>query len=151
MKKIILMAVVMLSSVATYAQNAVGQVTIQPKVGLSIANVTDIDGTDPRYGVVAGAEFEYGVSDIFGLSAGALYSMQTFVELEPHFVKAGAEVIEKLVVDFTPCQHLFVVPDGFLVGNISHITDAKEVTKTGAVDNLILYLMVAQTVVTLKK
>jgi hypothetical protein len=29
MKKIILMAVVMLSSVATYAQNAVGQVTIQ--------------------------------------------------------------------------------------------------------------------------
>src|SRR5574344_395703 len=75
----------------------------------------------------------------------------TFVELEPHFVKAGAEVIEKLVVDFTPCQHLFVVPDGFLVGNISHITDAKEVTKTGAVDNLILYLMVAQTVVTLKK
>jgi hypothetical protein len=49
---------------------------LQPKVGLSIANVTDIDGTDPRYGVVAGAEFEYGVSDIFGLSAGALYSMQ---------------------------------------------------------------------------
>lgn len=76
MKKIILMAVVMLSSVATYAQNAVGQVTIQPKVGLSIANVTDIDGTDPRYGVVAGAEFEYGISDIFSLSAGALYSMQ---------------------------------------------------------------------------
>ena len=72
----ILVAVIMLSSVAIYAQNEVGQITIQPKVGLNIANSTDIDGTDPRFGIVAGAEFEYGVSDIFSISAGALYSMQ---------------------------------------------------------------------------
>jgi len=76
MKKMILVAVIMLSSVAIYAQNEVGQITIQPKVGLNIANSTDIDGTDPRFGIVAGAEFEYGVSDIFSISAGALYSMQ---------------------------------------------------------------------------
>lgn len=76
MKKMILMAVIMLSSVATYAQNEVGQITIQPKVGLNIANFTKVDGSDPRYGVVGGVEFEYGVSDIFGISAGALYSMQ---------------------------------------------------------------------------
>lgn len=76
MKKIILMAVVMLSSMATYAQNAPGQITIQPKIGLSIADFTKEDDTDPRFGIVAGAEFEYGVSDIFSVSAGALYSMQ---------------------------------------------------------------------------
>ena len=71
--------------------------------------------------------------------------------VEPHFVKAGAEVIEKSVIDFSTCQHLLVIPHGFLVGNVSDITDAKKFAKTGAVDNLILYLMVAQTVVTLKK
>jgi len=57
MKKMILMAAIMLSSVATYAQNEVGQITIQPKIGLSVANFTKANGSDPRYGVVAGAEF----------------------------------------------------------------------------------------------
>ena len=40
-----------------------------------MANLTDADG-DIRAGVAAGVEFEYQVSDIFSLSAGALYSMQ---------------------------------------------------------------------------
>ena len=75
MKKIILMAVMALATVSSFAQHAVGTFTIQPKVGLSLANVTKGDG-DIRVGAVAGAEFEYQVSDIFSLSAGALYSMQ---------------------------------------------------------------------------
>mgnify|MGYP004509337489 FL=1 len=75
MKKIILMAVMALASVSSFAQHAVGTFSIQPKVGLSLANVTKGDG-DIRVGAVAGAEFEYQVSDIFSLSAGALYSMQ---------------------------------------------------------------------------
>lgn len=75
MKKLILMAVMALATVSSFAQHAVGTFTIQPKVGLNLANVTDGDG-DIRVGAVAGAEFEYQVSDIFSLSAGALYSMQ---------------------------------------------------------------------------
>lgn len=75
MKKIILMAVMALATVSSFAQHAVGTFTIQPKVGLNLANVTKGDG-DIRVGAVAGAEFEYQVSDIFSLSAGALYSMQ---------------------------------------------------------------------------
>lgn len=75
MKKIILMAVMALATVSSFAQHAVGTFTIQPKVGLNLANVTDGDG-DIRVGAVAGAEFEYQISDIFSLSAGALYSMQ---------------------------------------------------------------------------
>lgn len=75
MKKLFLMAVMALATVSSFAQHAVGTFTIQPKVGLNLANVTDGDG-DIRVGAVAGAEFEYQVSDIFSLSAGALYSMQ---------------------------------------------------------------------------
>jgi predicted porin len=76
MKKIFLMAAVVLSSVSAFAQHEVGSVTLQPKVGMNIANVTKMDETDPRIGLAVGAELEYQVTDIFSLSAGALYSMQ---------------------------------------------------------------------------
>lgn len=76
MKKMFLAAAMMLVSVATFAQNAVGQITIQPKVGLNIANITDADDADARIGLAAGAEFEYGVTDMIGVSAGLIYSMQ---------------------------------------------------------------------------
>lgn len=76
MKKMFLAAAMMLASVATFAQNAEGQITIQPKVGLNIANLTDADDADARIGLAVGAEFEYGVTDMIGISAGFLYSMQ---------------------------------------------------------------------------
>lgn len=38
--------------------------------------ITDGDDADPRIGLAAGAEFEYGLTDNIGLSAGVLYSMQ---------------------------------------------------------------------------
>lgn len=78
MKKMFLAAAMMLVSVATFAQNAVGQITIQPKVGLNIANITDADDADARIGLAAGAEFEYGVTDMIGVSAGLVYSMQGY-------------------------------------------------------------------------
>ena len=76
MKKLFLAVVAMMISAATFAQNEVGQLTIQPKVGVNIANITDADDADPRIGLAAGAEFEYGLTDNIGLSAGVLYSMQ---------------------------------------------------------------------------
>lgn len=76
MKKLFLAVVAMMVSAATFAQNEVGQITIQPKVGVNIANITDAVGADPRIGLAAGAEFEYGLTDNIGLSAGVLYSMQ---------------------------------------------------------------------------
>ena len=78
MKKLFLAVVAMMVSAATFAQNEVGQLTIQPKVGVNIANITDADDADPRIGLAAGAEFEYGLTDNIGLSAGVLYSMQGF-------------------------------------------------------------------------
>ncbi|WP_274289349.1 porin family protein [Prevotella corporis] len=75
MKKLILMAAVMLASVGAYAQHAVGSFTLQPKVGVSIANLTD-SKADSRVGFVGGVEGEYQVTDIFSISGAALYSMQ---------------------------------------------------------------------------
>ena len=75
-KRFLVVAALMLSSVSTFAQHAVGSFNLQPKVGVSIANLTEFKGTDPRVGVVAGVEGEYQASDIISVSAGVLYSMQ---------------------------------------------------------------------------
>lgn len=76
MKKTFLMALMALfTSVASFAQS-VGSLTIQPKIGLNVANVSDGDGSDNRIGLALGAEFEYRLTPVFSLSAGALYSMQ---------------------------------------------------------------------------
>lgn len=66
----------LLASAATFAQNSVGQFTFTPKVGLNIADFQKCESSDARFGLVAGGEFEYGLSDMVGLSFGALYSMQ---------------------------------------------------------------------------
>ena len=76
MKKLFLLATIMLASVGAYAQHAVGSFTLQPKVGMTIANLTGDNNSDSRIGFVGGAELEYQATDIFSVSAGVLYSMQ---------------------------------------------------------------------------
>lgn len=76
MKKLLFLASMMMLSMGAFAQFAPGTLSIQPKVGLNIANLSDLDNTDPRLGVVVGAELEYQFTDLLSLSAGALYSMQ---------------------------------------------------------------------------
>ena len=46
MRKVIIMAVLMLASVATFAQRPVGSLTLQPKIGMNIANLTKADGSE---------------------------------------------------------------------------------------------------------
>ena len=75
MKKIVLVAVMLLSSVSMFAQHEVGALTIQPKVGFNIANVTKTGG-ETRIGVAAGAEAEYQLGDIYSIAVGLLYSSQ---------------------------------------------------------------------------
>lgn len=76
MKKMMMIAVMVLTSAVTFAQQSVGSISIQPKVGLNIASLTKAEGSDPRFGVAAGAEFMYQANDMLGISFGALYSMQ---------------------------------------------------------------------------
>lgn len=76
MKKVLLMAAVMLASVSAFAQHTVGTFNLQPKVGINIADLTDYDNADARVGFVGGVEGEYQATDIFSISAGVLYSQQ---------------------------------------------------------------------------
>ncbi|TGX83196.1 PorT family protein [Palleniella muris] len=76
MKKLLLLAAIIMTSVGAYAQHEVGSITIQPKVGMNIASLTKADGADSRIGLAVGAEAEYQIEDRISLSAGLLYSMQ---------------------------------------------------------------------------
>ena len=75
MKKLFVMAAMMLSSVGAFAQQAAGTTTLQPKVGLNVATIGD---NDWKAGFAAGAELQYQAADNFGIAVGALYSVQGF-------------------------------------------------------------------------
>ncbi|MBQ8456984.1 MAG: PorT family protein [Prevotella sp.] len=76
MKKLMMIAAMMVAAMSANAQNEVGQFTLQPKVGINLANLTDLNDNKMRVGVVAGVEAEYGVAESFGVTAGLFYSMQ---------------------------------------------------------------------------
>ena len=62
------------------AQNEVGQLTLQPKIGLNLANLSDTKVNDEKgklkLGFAVGVEAEYGLSEKFSVAAGVLYSLQ---------------------------------------------------------------------------
>lgn len=76
MKKFFLMAAMMFSSIAMFAQHSVGSLTVQPKIGMNIATLTKADDSESRIGMAVGAELEYQLTDMVSLTGGLLYSMQ---------------------------------------------------------------------------
>jgi len=77
MKKFLMMVAFVAAAFTANAQNEVGQITLTPKVGVNMSNLSgDVDETKMKFGIVAGAEAEYGLMDKLGVSAGLLYSMQ---------------------------------------------------------------------------
>jgi hypothetical protein len=76
MKKLMMIAAMMLMSMGAFAQNEVGQFTLKPMVGLNLATMTKTDDSKMRVGLAAGVEGEYGVAENFSVTAGVLYSMQ---------------------------------------------------------------------------
>ena len=76
MRKTLLVAAAMLLSVCANAQRAVGSWTLQPKAGVNIASMTNIENAKVRLGLVAGAELGYQASPLLSITAGALYSQQ---------------------------------------------------------------------------
>jgi len=75
MKKLFVMAAMVLSSVGAFAQQAAGTTTLQPKVGLNVSTIADGDW---KAGFAAGAELQYQATDKVGLAVGALYSAQGY-------------------------------------------------------------------------
>lgn len=76
MKKLFVVAAVMLAAVGAQAQRAVGSWSFQPKVGMNVADLTKTDGSDARIGLALGAEAEYQLTDLFSLTGGVMYSQQ---------------------------------------------------------------------------
>jgi len=76
MKKLFLIAAMMVATLSANAQNEVGQWSIKPMAGVNLATMTKITDSKMRVGLAAGAEFAVGAAENFELSFGALYSMQ---------------------------------------------------------------------------
>ena len=76
MKKLLFLSLFLISSASAFAQHEVGTLSIQPKVGLNIADFRHSGGSSPRYGLAGGVEVEYQLTQKFSMSAGVLYSMQ---------------------------------------------------------------------------
>lgn len=76
MKKLLVMAAMVLSSVGAFAQYSAGDFTIQPKVGLNCTSITGDNDAKYKAGFVGGVEAEYHISPLVGISGGLLYSMQ---------------------------------------------------------------------------
>ena len=75
MKKIMMIAAMMVATLSANAQNEVGQWSLQPKAGINISKITGT-GMSSRVGFAGGLEAEYGIAKNFGLAFGALYSME---------------------------------------------------------------------------
>ncbi len=96
-----LMAAVLLSSVGAMAQHEVGSFSIQPKVGMNIANATDLNSSSSRIGFTGGIEGEYQANEWLGLSAGVMYSQQgTKFEQEGSLWGLTANATEKVNLDY---------------------------------------------------
>ncbi len=76
MKKTSLVALLLFTCVSLFAQQEKGVFTVQPKIGLNIANYRNAGDTDPRVGLAVGLESEYQINHLFGIAVGVLYSMQ---------------------------------------------------------------------------
>lgn len=76
MKKIFIVASLILAFATAKAQSEVGGFSVRPMVGMNIGMMTNADDSDSRIGFVVGTELEYQATDLLGLSAGLLYSQQ---------------------------------------------------------------------------
>lgn len=74
-RSFILIATFLIISVSGHAQRERGMATLQPKIGLNVANVT-YGNADSRIGAAFGLEYEFMVADKIGISLAGLYSMQ---------------------------------------------------------------------------
>ena len=74
MKKLFLLMAMMVTTIAVQAQHEEGDITIQPRVGISYSNITD--GDKWKLNIAYGVEFEYYLAEQFSLAGGVLFTNQ---------------------------------------------------------------------------
>lgn len=122
MKKLFVMAAMVLSSVGAFAQQAAGTTTIQPKVGLNVATIGDGDW---KAGFAAGAELQHQATDKVGIAVGALYSAQGFKK--DHFTWTPGYINVPITLNYYVAQGFALkagVQPGFMVAKDDMSDDA---------------------------
>ena len=87
MKKLFVLAAMMMATITASAQFEPGTFSIQPRVGITasmISNMPKVSSEDlyveldkqPAVGLIAGADLEYQITEMFSLSAGVNFAMQ---------------------------------------------------------------------------
>lgn len=71
-----MIAAMMVATLSANAQNEVGQITLKPMAGITLATITDDSDAKMKVGFAGGAEAEYGLSEKFGITGGLLVSLQ---------------------------------------------------------------------------
>ena len=74
MKKLLAMVALMAVTLSAQAQHEEGDVTIQPKIGMTISNITD--GDKSKINLAYGVEFERFFTDQFSASLGVVFTDQ---------------------------------------------------------------------------
>ncbi len=74
MKKLLLLVALMAVTVSAQAQHEQGDITIQPRVGFTISNITD--GDKSKLNLAYGVDFERFFTDQFSLSLGLMFTNQ---------------------------------------------------------------------------
>lgn len=116
-RKLFLLAMLAMPFIGN-AQREVGSWTFMPKVGINIAKLTDPDiyladngkmEYTNKIGLVAGAELEYQLHELFSLSGGLLYSNQgTKIKDNSEFRNASS-TLHYLNIPLT--ANIYVTPD----------------------------------------
>ena len=91
MKKMMMIAAMMVATVAAKAQFEPGTFTLQPKVGVTLATISS-DVSKFKFGMAAGIEGQYQLNNWFGLSAAVMYSQQG-AKAKNYDVKVNTEYI----------------------------------------------------------
>lgn len=76
MKKLLILAVILMATTNVFAQREAGSFAIQPRIGISAADFDCTYDTKARVGLVAGVEYEYMMTDRLAFAAGLNYSQQ---------------------------------------------------------------------------
>ena len=81
MKKLFALVAMVLAAGTMQAQMAIGEFSVIPKAGLTLASLTSQDKSKINVGIVAGAEAEYQVMDFLGVSAIRLWTSWVLVQV----------------------------------------------------------------------
>lgn len=115
MRKYLLMAfAAMMSTVSINAQHEEGDITIQPRVGITLSNLSGIDDAKMKVNIAYGVEFERFFNDEFSLSCGLLFTDQG-----AKFNSGGVESSLKLYYAVFPLiANYYVLPGLALKGGL---------------------------------